>query len=104
MSHLEHAQKNRRVSMRISDTTYNRIKWFALAFIPAFEVLILTVGKIWGLPYYSEIGATVAALGVFLAAVIGVSSKNYYEDLEEMTEEEYLNLYYGDESEEEAES
>lgn len=89
--------------MRLSDSMYDKIKWFALAFIPAFEVLILTVGKIWGIPYYSEIGATVAAIGVFLAAIIGVSTKNYYADLQEMTEEEYLNMYYGDDPEEEEE-
>ena len=68
--------------MRLKDGTYDKIKWIALAFIPALEVLILTVGKIWGLPYYDNIGATVAAVGVFLAAIIGVSSKTYYEELE----------------------
>ena len=64
--------------MKISNKNYDRLKWFALNFIPAFEVLILTLGRIWGLPYYAEIGATVAAVGVFLAAVLGLSSKNYY--------------------------
>lgn len=64
--------------MKMNDGTYDLIKWIALAFIPAFEVLILTVGKIWGIPYYSEIGATVAAVGVFLAAIIGVSTRAYY--------------------------
>ena len=61
----------------LNNKTYDILKWFALAFIPAFEVLILTVGKIWAIPYYSEIGATVAAVGVFLAAVLGVSTRNY---------------------------
>ena len=68
--------------MRLKDGMYDKIKWIALAFIPALEVLILTVGKIWGLPYYDNIGATVAAIGVFLAAIIGVSSRTYYQDLE----------------------
>ena len=73
--------------MKLKNSHYDFIKWFALAFIPAFEVLILTVGKIWGIPYYSEIGATVAAVGVFLAAVIGVTSRNYYKDLDIPREE-----------------
>ena len=64
--------------MKLSNETYDRLKWLALVFVPAFEVFILTVGKIWGVPYYSEIGATVAAVGVFLAAILGVSSHNYY--------------------------
>lgn len=84
--------------MRLKDGTYDKIKWIALAFIPALEVLILTVGKIWGLPYYDNIGATVAAVGVFLAAIIGVSSRNYYEDLAQPTDED-LMLEYDDEEE-----
>lgn len=62
----------------MSNETYDRLKWVALVFIPALEVLILTVGKIWGLPYYSEIGATIAAFGLFLAAILKRSSDDYY--------------------------
>lgn len=65
----------------MSNKTYDKLKWFALIFIPALEALILTVGKIWAIPYYSEIGATVAALGVFLGALLNVSSKTYYKSL-----------------------
>lgn len=64
--------------MKISDRTYNILKWVGLALCPALEVLVLTVGKIWYLPYYAEVGATIAAIGVFLAAIIGVTSSNYY--------------------------
>lgn len=82
--------------MRLPNGAYDKIKWFALAFIPALEVLILTVGKIWGLPYYdniaANIAATIAAVGVFLAAIIGVSSKTYYEELAAPSEEDYLQL------------
>lgn len=86
--------------MRLKNGTYDKIKWTALAFIPALEVLILTVGKIWGLPYYDNIGATVAAVGVFLAAVIGVSSRNYYEDLAQPTDENLMNEYEDEDEEE----
>ena len=67
--------------MKLSNISYDRLKWFALVFVPAFEVLILTLGKIWGVPYYSEIGASVAAVGVFLAALIRTSSKAYYDEI-----------------------
>lgn len=86
--------------MRISNETYDGIKWVALNLIPALEVLILTVGKIWELPYYTEIGATIAAIGVFLAAIIGVSSRNYYEDLAQPTDENLMNEYEDEEEEE----
>lgn len=74
--------------MKLSNISYDRMKWFALVFIPAFEVLILTLGKIWGIPYYSEIGASVAALGVFLAAILGVSTRNYYQAIGEAVAED----------------
>lgn len=74
--------------MKLSNTTYDRLKWFALVFIPALEFLILTLGDIWGIPYYSEIGASVAAVGVFLAAILGVSSKSYYKELGEYSAED----------------
>lgn len=69
--------------MRISNRTYDILKWFALVAIPATEALWLTVGKVWGLPYLTEIGTTIAAFGLFLATLIGVSSHNYYNDVDE---------------------
>lgn len=68
--------------MRITNETYDVIKWIAVNFIPAFEVLILALGNIWNIPYFVEIGATVAAIGVFLAAIIGISNKTYLSDQE----------------------
>ena len=74
--------------MKLSNTTYDRLKWFALVFIPAFEFLILTIGDIWGFAHYIEIGQTIAAIGVFLAALLGVSSKNYYKRIGDQPAEE----------------
>jgi len=65
--------------MKLNNRTYDVLKWIALAVIPAASTLVLTVGKIWGLPYYDNIGATISAIGLFIAAVIGVSSKDYYQ-------------------------
>lgn len=74
--------------MKLSNTTYDRLKWFALVFIPAFEFLILTLGDIWDFAHYVEIGQTIAAIGVFLAALLGVSSKNYYKRIGDQPAEE----------------
>lgn len=68
--------------MRISNSLFDTLKWIALNFVPALEVLVLTLGKIWGLPYYAEIGATIAAIGVFLAAILKVSTVTYLKDKE----------------------
>lgn len=63
--------------MRISDKTYNFLKWFALVALPAFQVFWLTVGKVWNFPYLTEIGATVGAFGLLIATLIGVSTASY---------------------------
>lgn len=67
----------------MSNKMFDYIKWFALVFVPALEVLILTVGKIWDAAYYVEIAQTVAACGVFLAALLGYSNQKYYKSLGE---------------------
>lgn len=75
--------------MNISNRTYDILKWVALVVIPAAATLVLTVGKIWGLPYYDNIGATISAVGLFIAAIIGVSTKNFYEDAYDDDDYEY---------------
>lgn len=84
--------------MKLSNRTYDILKWIALVVIPASATLVLTVGKIWGLPYYDNIGATISAVGLFIAAVIGVSSKDFYE-VEPMDVSELDYLEDGDEDE-----
>ena len=68
--------------MRISDNTYDLLKMIAIRVIPALDTLILTIGQIWDLPYYAQIGATVSAIGVFLAVILGVSTATYLKDKE----------------------
>jgi hypothetical protein len=64
--------------MLMKNETYDVLKKVALIFLPALATLWLTVGKIWALPYTTEIGATITAVAVFLGACLEVSSKNYY--------------------------
>lgn len=63
--------------MKFSNKQFDAIRWFALTVIPASATLVLTVGKIWDLPYYDNIAATITAFGLFLAAIIKVSADQY---------------------------
>lgn len=56
---------------------YDALKYFALIFIPAFVVLLNTIGEIWNLNYIPQITATIAAIGVFLGALLQLSSAKY---------------------------
>lgn len=59
--------------MILNDKVYNILKWIALIALPASAVLYGTIAKIWGLPYGTEIPATINAVGVFIGVLIGVS-------------------------------
>ena len=63
--------------MKFSNKQFDAIKWIALVLVPASATLVLTVGKIWELPYYDNIAATITAFGLFLAAIIGVSTNQF---------------------------
>ena len=66
--------------MRMSNETYDLLKKISLYYLPALATLWLTIGKIWGIPYTTEIGATITAIDVFIGACLGISSKNYYNE------------------------
>jgi hypothetical protein len=63
--------------MTLSNKVYDTLKWIAQYFMPALATLWITLAKIWGLPYGTEIGATVTGIDLFLGAVLGISSQNY---------------------------
>lgn len=64
----------------MNDKTYDILKRVALIVVPALATFVNAVGIVWGVPYTNEVTATITALGVFLGAAIGVSSKNYEPD------------------------
>ena len=67
---------------------YDFLKYFALIFIPALVVLLNTIGQIWGLNYIPQITATIAAFGVFLGALLQISSAKYAKENQPPDEDE----------------
>lgn len=61
----------------MKDIHYDKLKDFALLWVPALATFINTVGMVWVLPYTNEVTATVTALGVLLGAGLKISSSNY---------------------------
>lgn len=66
--------------MKLNDKTYDVLCWIGRIVIPSLAVLYTTLGDIWGLPYTSEIPATIMGLDVFLNALLGISSNTYYKE------------------------
>lgn len=66
--------------MKMSNKTYDILKELALTILPAVAVLYATLGKIWGLPYVSEVPATIMAIDTFLGVCLHISSAEYHKE------------------------
>jgi hypothetical protein len=63
--------------MILSNKIYDGLKWIALVLLPALATFYLALAQSWNLPYPTEVAATIAALDIFLATLLGVSTSNY---------------------------
>lgn len=66
--------------MKLPNKLYNILKWVCLIALPALAVFYFALSKIWGLPYGSEITATINAVATLIGALIGISQINYNKD------------------------
>ena len=64
--------------MKLSNETYDILKEIALTIIPALAVLYATRGKRWGLPYVSEIPATLMAIDTAMGVMLHISTNEYH--------------------------
>jgi hypothetical protein len=66
--------------MKLSNEAYDILKEIALTILPALATLYAVIGKIWGLPYVTEIPATIMAIDTAMGAILHISTKNYQEE------------------------
>lgn len=79
----------------MKNKTYDILKFIAAVVLPALATLILTVFKIWGIPYGEAIAGTITAIDTFLGAVLQISSASYFkvEAIKAKYEDENERLY-----------
>ena len=63
--------------LKMSNSTFDVWKEIAQIWIPALSTLYFTLSGIWGLPYAEQICGTLAALDVFLGAILKISTYQY---------------------------
>lgn len=63
--------------MKISNKTYDILKEIALTVLPALATLYAVLGKIWGLPYTTEIPGSIMAIDTAMGAILHISTKQY---------------------------
>ena len=66
--------------MKLDNKSYDVLKWVAQILLPATAALYVAVAGIWGFPYAKEVAGTISALDLFLGALLGISSMNYYKE------------------------
>lgn len=67
----------------MSNKTYDILKKIAMYVLPALATFVITVFKIWGIPYGEQIGATITAIDTALGVILGISSANYNKKVSE---------------------
>ena len=63
--------------MKLSNNTYDVLKWIAQVVLPAVGTLYAALSGIWGFPYGEEIVGTILAVDTFLGVVLGISTAKY---------------------------
>lgn len=63
--------------MKISNKTYDVMKWIAQYLLPALGTLYFALAGIWGLPYGEQVVGTITAVDTFLGVVLGISTATY---------------------------
>lgn len=63
--------------MKMSNKTYDILKWIAQILLPAIGTLYFALAGIWGLPFAEEIVGTIMAVDTFLGVILGISTKKY---------------------------
>lgn len=63
--------------MKMSNKTYDILKWIAMYLLPALGTLYFALAGIWGLPFGEEVVGTITAIDTFLGVILGISSAKY---------------------------
>ena len=62
---------------KMSNDTYDILKYIAQIVLPACGTLYGALAGIWGLPYGEQIVGTITAIDAFLGALLGISTMKY---------------------------
>ena len=63
--------------MKLSDKTYDILKWVVMLLLPALATLVTALGQIWGFALAPQISETIVAVNAALAMILGISTINY---------------------------
>ena len=68
--------------MKISNKTYNSLKFVALVLLPAIATLYYALSTVWGWGYGAEVVASMTALDTFFGILLNKMSRDYQNDID----------------------
>lgn len=77
MSHVKTEDDTTPAKPLVSNGAYDAAKNVAQYWLPAAGTLYFALATIWGLPYGEQVVGTITAVDVFLAVLLGISTKVY---------------------------
>ncbi len=72
-------------AMKLSNKTYDILKWMAQYLLPALGTLYFGLSGVWGLAYGEQVIGTITAVDTFLGVLLGLSSAQYKKDNKEVS-------------------
>lgn len=63
--------------MKMSNKTYDVLKWIAMVVLPAIAALYSGLSSIWGFPYGEQIVGTLVVVETFIGTVLQISNAQY---------------------------
>lgn len=63
--------------MKLSNQTYDILKWVTTIVLPACGTLYFALSGIWGFPYGEQVVGTITAVVTFFGVILGISSRTY---------------------------
>lgn len=63
--------------MKMTNKTYDILKWIALILLPALATFYATIAAVWGLPYTEQVVGTITAVDTLLGTLLKISSDKY---------------------------
>lgn len=65
--------------MRLTNNTYDILKWFVLVVMPSVSVLFQGLGELYGYESTFLVVSTLNLFAAFLGTILQISSKNYHD-------------------------
>ena len=67
-------------NFKMSDRTYDCLKWIVMICIPALTTAYVGLSAVWGWPYAEAVAKTSAIVCTLLGSLLGISTAQYNKD------------------------